>query len=77
MFTWAVGLLFFVLVLVLAVPAADAVSIRPVGRTQHVLFCFVSTKMLPLVAVIVPICVVAGRIARKQLVRGLSMGATK
>lgn len=50
------------IVLVLAVPAAYAVSIRPVERTQDVLFFFISTRMLPVVAVIVPIYVVAGRI---------------
>lgn len=51
-----------VLVLLLAVPAAYALSIRPVKRTQDVLFFFISTKMLPVVAVIVPIYVIAGRI---------------
>lgn len=51
-----------VLVLLLAVPAAYAVSIRPVEKTRDVLFFFMSTKMLPVVAVIVPIYVVAGRL---------------
>jgi sorbitol/mannitol transport system permease protein len=51
-----------VLVLLLAVPAAYAVSIRPVAKTEDVLFFFISTKMLPVVAVIVPIYVVAGRL---------------
>jgi sorbitol/mannitol transport system permease protein len=46
------------LVLVLAVPAAYALSIRPVEKTQDVLFFFISTKMLPVVAVIVPLYVV-------------------
>jgi sorbitol/mannitol transport system permease protein len=50
------------LVLVLAVPAAYAVSIRPVEKTQDVLFFFISTKMLPVVAVIMPIYVIAGQI---------------
>lgn len=50
------------LVLALAVPAAYALAIRPVKRTQDVLFFFISTKMLPVVAVIVPIYVIAGRI---------------
>jgi sorbitol/mannitol transport system permease protein len=47
-----------VLVLVLAVPAAYALSIRPVDKTQDVLFFFISTKMLPVVAVIVPLYVI-------------------
>lgn len=48
-----------VLVLVLALPAAYALSVAPVKRTQDVLFFFISTKMLPVVAVVVPIYVAA------------------
>ena len=47
-----------VLVLLLATPAAFALSLRPVEKTQDVLFFFISTKMLPVVAAIVPIYVV-------------------
>jgi sorbitol/mannitol transport system permease protein len=47
------------LVLVLAVPAAYALSIRPVAKTRDVLFFFISTKMLPIVAVIVPLYVIS------------------
>ncbi|GAA4902025.1 carbohydrate ABC transporter permease [Streptomonospora salina] len=50
------------LVLVLATPAAYALSIRPVKRTKDVLFFFISTKMLPLVAVVVPIYVAAAEV---------------
>lgn len=50
------------LVIVLAVPAAYALSIRPVRKTSDVLFFFISTKMLPVVAVIVPIYVFAAKI---------------
>jgi sorbitol/mannitol transport system permease protein len=50
------------LVLVLAVPAAYALAIRPVEKTQDVLFFFISTKMLPVVAVIVPLYVIAQNI---------------
>jgi sorbitol/mannitol transport system permease protein len=50
------------LVLVLAVPAAYALSIRPVRKTTDVLFFFISTKMLPVVAVIVPLYVITQRI---------------
>jgi sorbitol/mannitol transport system permease protein len=46
-------------VLLLAMPAAYALSIRPVKKTQDVLFFFISTKMLPLAAVIVPLYVAA------------------
>ncbi|CAA9326177.1 MAG: Various polyols ABC transporter, permease protein 2 [uncultured Nocardioidaceae bacterium] len=47
------------LVLALAVPASYALAIRPVKRTQDVLFFFISTKMLPVVAVIVPLYIIA------------------
>ena len=50
------------LVMFLAVPAAYALSIRPVKKTQDVLFFFISTKMLPVVAVIVPLYVAAGTV---------------
>ncbi len=51
-----------VLVIVLATPAAYAVSLRPVRKTSDVLFFFISTKMLPVVAAIVPIYVVVNYI---------------
>jgi sorbitol/mannitol transport system permease protein len=51
------------LVLMLAVPAAYALSIRPVEKTQDVLFFFISTKMLPVVAVIVPLYIIAQNIS--------------
>lgn len=43
------------LVLVLALPAAYALSIRPVKKWSDVLFFFLSTKFLPLVAGLLPI----------------------
>ena len=50
------------LVIALGVPASYALAIRPVKKTSDVLFFFMSTKMLPVVAVIVPIYVIAGRL---------------
>lgn len=47
------------LVVVLATPAAYALSMRPVKKTSDVLFFFMSTKMLPIAAVIVPLYVAA------------------
>ncbi|MFD4785510.1 carbohydrate ABC transporter permease [Streptomyces sp. NPDC058459] len=44
-----------VLTLVLALPAAYALSIRPVRKWTDVLFFFLSTKMLPAVAGLLPI----------------------
>jgi sorbitol/mannitol transport system permease protein len=46
-------------VLLLSIPAAYALAIRPVKRWRDVLFFFLSTKMLPYVAAIVPIFIVA------------------
>jgi len=51
-----------VFVLLLGVPAAFALSLRPVKKTSDVLFFFISTKMLPVVAAIVPIYVVVNQI---------------
>jgi polyol transport system permease protein len=48
-----------ILVLVLALPASYALSIRPVGKWRDSLFFFISTKMLPIVAAIGPLYVIA------------------
>jgi sorbitol/mannitol transport system permease protein len=48
-----------VVVLILALPAAYALSVRPVKRWQDGLFFFISTKMLPIVAAIGPLYVLA------------------
>jgi polyol transport system permease protein len=50
-----------ILVLVLGVPAAYALSVHPVGRWRDGLFFFISTKMLPIVAAIGPLYVLALR----------------
>lgn len=47
------------LVLVLATPAAYALSIRPVKKWSDVMFFFLSTKMLPMVAGLLPIYLIA------------------
>jgi sorbitol/mannitol transport system permease protein len=48
-----------IVVLILALPAAYALSVRPVKRWQDGLFFFISTKMLPIVAAIGPLYVLA------------------
>ena len=48
-----------IVVLALALPAAYALSIRPVGGWRDSLFFFISTKMLPVVAAIGPLYVIA------------------
>ncbi|SFD34712.1 carbohydrate ABC transporter permease [Streptomyces aidingensis] len=47
------------LVLLLALPAAYALSIRRVARWRDVMFFFLSTKMLPLVAGLLPVYLIA------------------
>jgi sorbitol/mannitol transport system permease protein len=54
-----VSLVSVALVLLLAIPAAYALSIRAIKRWRDVLFFFLATKMLPYVAAIVPIYVIA------------------
>jgi sorbitol/mannitol transport system permease protein len=44
-----------VVVLLLSIPAAYALSIRPVRKWTDVMFFFLSTKMLPVVAALLPI----------------------
>ncbi|AWK74882.1 sugar ABC transporter permease [Rhodococcus oxybenzonivorans] len=51
-----------ILVLVLGVPAAFALSLRPVRKTKDALFFFISTKMLPIVAAIIPLYVIVNDI---------------
>jgi sorbitol/mannitol transport system permease protein len=48
-----------ILVLLLGVPAAYALSVYPVRKWRDGLFFFISTKMLPIVAVIGPLYVIA------------------
>jgi polyol transport system permease protein len=48
-----------ILVLLLAVPASYALSVRPVKHWRDGLFFFISTKMLPIVAAIGPLYVIA------------------
>ncbi|WP_310964968.1 carbohydrate ABC transporter permease [Nocardioides terrisoli] len=51
-----------VIVLALGVPAAFALSLRPVRKTKDALFFFISTKMLPVVAAIIPLYVIVGKL---------------
>jgi sorbitol/mannitol transport system permease protein len=50
------------LVLVFAIPAAYALSIRPVRKWTDVLFFFLSTKMLPIVAGLLPLYLFAQKV---------------
>ena len=51
-----------IFVLALSIPAAYALSIRPVRKWTDVLFFFLSTKMLPAVAGLLPIYLIAQKI---------------
>ncbi len=48
-----------ILVMILAVPAAYALAIRPMRKWRDVLFFFISTKFLPIVGIIMPIWIIA------------------
>jgi sorbitol/mannitol transport system permease protein len=48
-----------ILVLILGVPASYALSVHPVKKWRDALFFFISTKMLPIVAAIGPLYVIA------------------
>lgn len=50
------------LVLALAIPAAYALSIRPVDKWRDVMFFFLSTKFLPLIAALLPIYLIVKEI---------------
>ncbi|UQX87578.1 carbohydrate ABC transporter permease [Jatrophihabitans telluris] len=51
-----------VLVILLAVPAAYALSIRPVKKWTDVLFFFLSTKMMPAVAALLPVYLITNNL---------------
>ncbi len=48
-----------IIVMILAIPAAYALSIKPVHKWRDVLFFFISTKFLPIVAAILPLWIIA------------------
>jgi sorbitol/mannitol transport system permease protein len=50
------------LVLVLAVPAAYALSIKPVEKWTDVMFFFLSTKFLPAIAALLPVYLIVKRV---------------
>src|SRR5918996_1015555 len=47
------------IIMALAIPAAYALAIRPVPKLRNVLFFFMSTKFLPVVASILPVWILA------------------
>ena len=51
------------IVLALAIPAAYALAVKPVYKWRDVLFFFISTKFLPVVAAILPVGILARELA--------------
>jgi sorbitol/mannitol transport system permease protein len=51
----ALSILSTVAVMALAIPAAYALSVRPIGKWQDALFFFISTKFMPVAASIIPV----------------------
>lgn len=48
-----------VIVLIMAIPAAYALAVKPIDKWRDVLFFFISTKFLPVVASILPLWIIA------------------
>ena len=57
--SFVVVLVSTVIVLALAIPAAYALAIKPIEKWRDVLFFFISTKFLPVVASILPLWILA------------------
>ena len=55
-----------ILVVVLATPAAYALSLRPVRKWTDALFFFISTKMMPPVAAVLPVYLLTVKIGMKD-----------
>ncbi|MFC6870186.1 carbohydrate ABC transporter permease [Haloechinothrix salitolerans] len=62
-----------VLVILLATPAAYALSLAPVGRWKDSLFFFISTRMMPPVAIILPLYIIANDIGMLDNITMLSL----
>jgi sorbitol/mannitol transport system permease protein len=59
------------IVLVLAVPAAYALALRPMKRWRDVLFFFISTKFLPPAGVIIPLYIIGKNVHLLNTIEGL------
>lgn len=62
-----------VLVILLATPAAYALSLAPVARWKDSLFFFISTRMMPPVAIILPLYIIANNIGMLDNITMLSL----
>jgi sorbitol/mannitol transport system permease protein len=59
------------IVLLLAVPAAYALALRPMSRWRDVLFFFISTKFMPPAGIIVPLYIIYKNVHLLNTLRGL------
>ncbi|GAB4000518.1 carbohydrate ABC transporter permease [Glycomyces albus] len=62
-----------ILVIVLATPAAYALSLRPIGRWRDSLFFFISTRFMPPAAIILPLYIIANNVGVLDNVTMLSL----
>ena len=62
-----------ILVIVLALPAAYALSLAPVGRWKDSLFFFISTRFMPPAAIILPLYIIANNVGVLDNVTMLSL----
>jgi sorbitol/mannitol transport system permease protein len=62
-----------ILVLLLAVPAAYALSIRPIRRVRDALFFFISTRFMPVAASIIPVYLILQALGLLDNVTALSL----
>jgi len=60
-----------VAVLVLAIPAAYALSVKPVPKWRDVMFFFLSTKMMPAVAALLPIYLITNDLGLNDNIQAL------
>lgn len=61
------------IVLLLAIPAAYALSVRPIRRVQDVLFFFISTRFLPAAASILPVFFILKTIGALDNITAISL----
>ena len=61
------------IVLVLAIPAAYALSVRPIIKVRDALFFFISTKFMPLAASIIPVYLVLQSLGLLDNISALSV----
>jgi len=59
------------IVLVLAIPAAYALALRPMKKWRDILFFFISTKFLPPAGVIIPLYIIFKNVHLLNTIRGL------